>query len=314
MDMQGNNRNYTVEVKGIKKSFGEIPAVLGVDLQVHQGDMIGLIGPDGAGKTTLLRMLCGLLVPDEGKLSVLGFDPVRELDDLKQDFGYMPQRFSLYPDLTVSENMRFFADIYGLSKAQRRERTDRLLKFSQLDSFTDRKAGDLSGGMKQKLALSCTLIHTPKLLILDEPTTGVDPVSREEFWMILSELKAQGVTILVTTPYMDEAAQCDGAALMYGGKILAQGTPDQLVARFPHHLICVYTPEARHAAAILQKEESFLSVELYGDRVHIAVDDPEEGKRRVENILRTLYVPFTSVEIGEPGLEDAFVFLVKKYS
>ncbi len=312
--MQEKERNFAVEVKGIKKSFGEIPAVLGIDLEVRAGDMVGLIGPDGAGKTTLLRMLCGLLVPDEGKLSVLGFDPVDELDRFKQDFGYMPQRFSLYPDLTVAENMRFFADIYRLSKAERRQRTERLLKFSRLDPFSDRRAGALSGGMKQKLALSCTLIHTPKLLILDEPTTGVDPVSRQEFWTILNELKAEGVTILVTTPYMDEAARCDRAALMYEGKILAQGTPDQLVARFPHNLICVYTPEARHAATILKKEETFLSVELYGDRVHIAVDDPKEGKRRVETILRTLYVPFSSVEIGEPGLEDAFVYLVKKHS
>lgn len=312
--MSVENRDVAIEAADVKKFFGEIPAVLGVDLQVRAGTMVGLIGPDGSGKTTLLRMLCGLLVPDDGALRILGYDPIREWEHCKRDFGYMPQRFSLYPDLTVAENMRFFADVYKLTKAQRRERTARLLKFSRLDSFSHRKAGELSGGMKQKLALSCTLIHTPKLLILDEPTTGVDPVSREEFWTILKELKAEGVTVLVTTPYMDEAALCDWSALMYKGKILAQGTPAQLVAQFPYHLLCVYTPEAQHTAAILKKEESFLGVELYGDRVHIAVEDPQSGRKQVENILRTLFVPFTSIEIGTPGLEDTFVYLVKKHS
>ncbi len=299
-------------VEDLVKSYDQVSAVKSLDLEVVSGAMYGLIGPDGAGKTTLLRVLCGLLTPDSGEVQVLGFNPITELARIKDAIGYMPQRFSLYPDLSVAENMRFFADIYRIPKQERIERTERLMQFSRLEPFKDRMAHALSGGMKQKLALSCTLMHTPKLLILDEPTTGVDPVSRVEFWNILRELKDQGVTILVTTPYMDEASLCDRAALMYDGKILAEGTPDQITERYPNKLIRVITEEAHNAAEALKPNEAFESVELYGDRVHVAVRETARGIDLSKELLGRNNVTYDSVAKCEPHLEDIFVHLVKQ--
>ncbi len=306
--------NPLIIVRGLLKSFDGNKALQELDLEIEAGMMFGLIGPDGAGKTTLLRILCGLLLPDSGDVSVLGFSPITEQEKIKSQIGYMPQRFSLYPDLTVRENLRFFADIYGISKTEWRSRYERLMEFSRLGPFVKRKAGALSGGMKQKLALSCTLIHTPKLLILDEPTTGVDPVSRMEFWDILRDLKSQGVTILVTTPYMDEAALCDYAALMYKGKILARGTPGNIVKQFPHSLIRVYTAEAQKASKILKSIDAFESVELYGDRVHVATSDIESSVVLIEETLHKQGIIYSSINETNPNLEDTFVHLVKQES
>ena len=308
--MNGRSQDPIISVRGLAKSFDGLPAIRSLDLEVRADQMFGLIGPDGGGKTTLLRILCGLVIPDAGDVQVLGFDSVRDQDRIKDDIGYMPQRFSLYPDLTVAENLRFFADIYSVPRAEREQRTERLMEFSRLAPFARRRAGALSGGMKQKLALSCTLIHTPRLLILDEPTTGVDPVSRGEFWEILAELRRQGVTILVTTPYMDEAARCDCAALMYQGQILTRGTPDQITGQCPHKLIRVYTPKAQVAAQILKESSQYSSVELYGDRVHVAALDLKRDLKSVEQTLQQANIPFSSMEEAEPELEDTFVYLV----
>ena len=229
-----------ITIEGYVKSYGTVKAVDGITLAVERGTLYGLIGPDGAGKTTTMRTLVTLLRPDAGTLTMAGHDVTKEVSVVRGITGYMPQRFSLYPDLSVDQNLSFFADLFGVPKHEVPARKERLYRFSRLDAFSNRLAGRLSGGMKQKLALSCTLIHDPEILILDEPTTGVDPVSRTEFWEILRELKAQGVTILVSTPYMDEALQCDRVSVMHAGRILASGTPASLIEAFPLAVFALY--------------------------------------------------------------------------
>jgi ABC-2 type transport system ATP-binding protein len=308
--MMETDSNVVVNVKALRKNYGEVQALRDLNLEIRSGERYGLIGPDGAGKTTLLRILTGLLVPQSGEVRVLGFDPVTQQEMIKSGIGYMPQRFSLYPDLTVAENMRFFADIYHIPKVERQQLTERLLHFSRLGPFVNRRAGALSGGMKQKLALSCTLIHTPKLLILDEPTTGVDPVSREEFWAILNDLRGQGVTVLVTTPYMDEAALCDRVTLVYQGQVLATGTPEEVTATFPRHIVQVFTPQPQEAARALEGVCGSNTAQLFGDRVHLAVNDVEACLQEARRKLEAAGIPCTAVRKGRPSLEDTFVYLI----
>lgn len=222
-----------VLVKNVRKTFGEISAVTEASFAVDQGTLVGMIGSDGAGKTTLLRIIATMIPPTSGSVTVAGMDAVTRRDAVKALLGYMPQRFGLYPDLTVDENLDFFMDIYGITGAERSRRREKYLGFSNLTPFVRRKAGDLSGGMKQKLALACVLIHQPRLLILDEPTNGVDPVSREEFWEILAEMKASGMTLLVSTAYLDEGENCDRLVILHKGRILAQGTPEAVCSGYP---------------------------------------------------------------------------------
>lgn len=299
-----------VTLRGLRKSYGDVKAVQGVDLDLISGERFGLIGPDGAGKTSLLRILCGLLLPSNGQVQVLGFDPSVQAAKIKDGLGYMPQRFSLYPDLSVGENLRFFADIYRVPKAERQRLTQRLLEFSRLGPFVQRRAGALSGGMKQKLALSCTLIHTPKLLILDEPTTGVDPVSRGEFWDLLDELRRQGVTVLVTTPYMDEAQHCDRVALMYQGRILTQGRPQDITSTFPQRVLHVYTPAPQQMAEKLRELGTFPNVNLFGDRIHVLCQEVERARHQMVEWLVSTHLPYTAIEAADPDLEDVFVYHV----
>ncbi len=223
--MQPIEQDDAITITGLRKTFNGLTAVDGIDLQVRRGEIFGLVGPDGAGKTTTMRLLAGLLDPDAGGARVAGFDVQRQTEAMKRQIGYMPQRFSLYGDLTVAENMRFFATIYQVPRAERLARQQRLLEFSRLEPFLKRQAQFLSGGMKQKLALACVLMHTPQVLFLDEPTTGVDPVSRRDFWKILYSLLQEGVTLFVSTPYMDEAERCTRVALMNRGRIIFCGTP-----------------------------------------------------------------------------------------
>ena len=217
---------------GVSRSFGTFTAVCDVSFSLPAGRMVGLVGSDGAGKTTLLRMIATMLPPDSGTVAVAGRDVVRERSAVKERIGYMPQRFGLYQDLTVAENLEFFMDIYGITGPERRRRRERYLGFSNLLPFTERRAGDLSGGMKQKLGLACVLVHEPQVLILDEPTNGVDPVSRQEFWRILSEMKGAGMTILVSTAYLDEGERCDRLLLMHNGRILSDAAPVEIQAGF----------------------------------------------------------------------------------
>jgi ABC-2 type transport system ATP-binding protein len=221
-----------VVAAGVSRSFGALTAVSDVSFSLPAGRIVGLVGSDGAGKTTLLRMLATMLAPSSGTIRVGGLDVVRERSRVKELIGYMPQRFGLYQDLTVAENFDFFMDIYGIAGAERLRRRERYLGFSNLLPFTDRRAGDLSGGMKQKLGLACVLVHEPRVLILDEPTNGVDPVSRQEFWQILAEMKQAGMTILVSTAYLDEGERCDRLLLMHNARILADATPAEVRAEY----------------------------------------------------------------------------------
>jgi ABC-2 type transport system ATP-binding protein len=223
-----------IAAEGVYRNFGVLPAVSDVSFRLPAGGIFGLVGSDGAGKTTLLRMIATLLAPSAGTLTVAGRDVVRERAVVKELIGYMPQRFGLYPDLTVAENLDFFMDIYGIAGAERHRRRERYLTFSNLLPFVERRAGDLSGGMKQKLGLACVLVHEPRVLILDEPTNGVDPVSRQEFWQILADMKQAGMTILVSTAYLDEGERCDRLLLMHNARILADALPVEIRAEFPN--------------------------------------------------------------------------------
>ena len=303
---------FDIDIAGVHKSFGSIKALDGLSLHVRQGEMLGLIGPDGAGKTTLLRILCGLYLADCGVCAIAGKDVKKETRLVRSFVGYMPQKFSLYPDLTVAENMRFFADLFKVPAREREERLQRLFTFSRLGPFASRRAAALSGGMKQKLALSCTLIHTPNILLLDEPTTGVDPVSRREFWDILHELRRQGVTILVTTPYMDEAAKCDRVAFIHKGKILVVSEPAQISALFKKNLVKVRCDRHVLAARILQQSGMFASVQIFGDRLHISSRETvTQITAKIKSRLAAAEIKVDDVSPAKASIEDVFVELLQ---
>jgi len=292
----------------LAKSYGEVQAVKSIDLTVESGELVGLIGPDGAGKTTLMRSVCGLIHPDKGKIKVFGFDPEKNPRQVRERIGYMPQRFSLYPDLTVAENIRFFADLYLVPADELSKREARLMEFSRLGPFRNRRAGHLSGGMKQKLALSCTLIHTPQLLILDEPTTGVDPVSRREFWTILKDLASEGIGLLVSTPYMDEAVLCHRVVLMHRGKALAEGTPSEITFRFPHKLCEVTSNDPTTLLHVLENVDlRGIPIIRFGGALHVIATDEEERSRVLAAARKA---GFQAIPI-EPTMEDAFVELLE---
>jgi ABC-2 type transport system ATP-binding protein len=306
-----NKLAYDIDIQGLVKRYGKVTAVNGLDLHVSEGEMMGLIGPDGAGKTTTLRMLCGLILPDLGSCRVAGRDAARETSFIRTLIGYMPQRFSLYPDLTVEENIRFFADLFCVEKAEREKRLERLLAFNRLAPFAKRRASALSGGMKQKLALSCALIHTPKVLLLDEPTTGVDPVSRREFWDFLRELKSDKVTLIISTPYMDEAAKCDRVALMHAGRLLHVDTPEALPKRFRYTLIEMTCEDRMAAAKALSESGRFRNVQAYGDRIHLSGEgSADELGRRAAAVLSAKKLKACDVHSVKPGIEDVFVELL----
>ena len=300
-----------ISIESLRKSYGDTLAVDGLDLTVESGQIVGLIGPDGAGKTTTMRILCGLLHPDAGRALVLGYDSTTEATRLKPHLGYMPQRFSLYPDLTVAENLRFFADLFGVTGKDRVRRENELLEFSRLGEFRGRRAGQLSGGMKQKLALSCTLIHTPQVLILDEPTTGVDPVSRREFWKILGDLAKDGLALLVSTPYMDEAELCARVVLMHEGRTLVEGRVDELPSHFPADLYSVEGPDLKEARQRLLDVDGD-AVHRFGDRLHVSVEGPVAGSQTIESIRTNLNGLSVEVSKIEPTTEDLFVELTRR--
>ncbi|MCI0495069.1 ABC transporter ATP-binding protein [candidate division KSB1 bacterium] len=303
---------FDIEITNLVKRFGSIVAVDNLTLEVQEGEMLGLIGPDGAGKTTTLRMLCGLLIADEGECLVGGKNVRSQLSVVRQFIGYMPQRFSLYPDLTVAENLRFFADLFQVNREERENRMKRLLEFNRLSPFSNRRTAALSGGMKQKLALSCTLIHTPKILLLDEPTTGVDPVSRREFWDILKELRSSGVTILVTTPYMDEAAKCNRVAFIHNGKILLVTEPEKIAHHFKNTVLEIVCDQNVKAAKILIASKQFDSVHSFGDRVHLSSHQTsEQMKPMIKNLLEIENIQINSIREISASIEDVFVELLK---
>jgi ABC-2 type transport system ATP-binding protein len=278
-----------------------------VSFSVNAGEMFGLIGPDGAGKTTSIRALCGLIHVDEGTIRVLGHDPVKQHRQITASVGYLSQRFSLYGDLSIDENIAFFAEIHGVSDFHARR--DRLLEMTQLSKFRDRLADQLSGGMKQKLALACTLVHEPKVIVLDEPTTGVDPVSRREFWKLLSQFLAQGITILMSTPYLDEAERCSRIALLHEGKVLALDQPARLRAGLSGTLFEVIVPSPREALDRITGQRDITSAQVFGDRLHVWIEsgDRESAARAVSAAVGAADLNPSSVRQITPSLEDVFI-------
>ncbi len=296
-----------LELDGVTKRFGSTEAVRGISYAVNQGEMFGLIGPDGAGKTTTIRLLCGLLSPTGGAIRVLGHDPVRAHHAITQKVGYFSQRFSLYGDLSIDENIAFFAEIHGVARYQ--DRRNRLLDMMQLTPFRGRLADRLSGGMKQKLALACTLVHEPELILLDEPTTGVDPVSRREFWRLLSEFLSQGITIFMATPYLDEAERCSRVALMSQGRILALDEPNTLRAAFPDDIIEVIAGRQDAAELVIRRDPAVHDVQSFGERLHVRVPRGEAPAAipRLDLACREAQVDVASLRTVPASLEDVFI-------
>jgi ABC-2 type transport system ATP-binding protein len=294
-----------IRTVGLTRRFGDLVAVKDLSLEVGQGEIFGLLGPDGSGKTTTLRLLATILEPSAGEAWVDGLHVVREAEAIKDRIGYMSQRFGLYPDLTVMENIEFYADLYGEPRQGRMDRIERLLAFSNLSPFRRRRAGDLSGGMKQKLGLACALIHTPRVLLLDEPTNGVDPVSRRDFWRILYQLLQQGVTIFVSTSYMDEAERCNRIGLLHQGRLLACDTVAGVKGLMRGTLLELRCEQPRRAGTVL-RAAGLGKVVLFGDRLHILVEDGELGRRAIEAALLAAGLASLDLRVAEPSLEDVF--------
>ncbi len=302
-----------IRLENVSKSYGSVDAVKGVSLRVAAGEIFGLIGPDGAGKTTLMRAMCTLLGPDGGRILMRGADIAEHISEVRSRIGYMPQKFSLYPDLSVEQNLRFFADLFGVPAGERTRHMEELYLFSRMERFKKRKASALSGGMKQKLALSCALIHRPEILILDEPTFGVDPVSRSEFWALLRSIRAGGTTVVVSTAYMDEADMCDRVALLFAGEIIAQGTLEELKRGYQRPL---YRITGRDVYAL----RNFFAgktgtpgtageIQLFGDSIHASFEtDP--APERWDAWRREAGDDRMAWERQKPGIEDVFLGLI----
>lgn len=296
-----------IEFTNVKKQYGPVEALRGVSFSVGRGEMFGLIGPDGAGKTTAIRAICGLLHVDDGSIRVLGKDPVKQHRAITGSVGYLSQRFSLYGDLSIDENIAFFAEIHGVRDY--RGRRDRLLDMTQLTPFRRRLADQLSGGMKQKLALACTLVHEPKVILLDEPTTGVDPVSRREFWKLLSQFLAAGITILMSTPYLDEAERCSRIVLLHEGRVLALDEPGALRASLPGTMLEVLVPSPREALERLRGPGGLATAQVFGDRLHVWLDrdDAAGAVAAFHHAAARAHIDVTGVRAIVPSLEDVFI-------
>jgi ABC-2 type transport system ATP-binding protein len=304
----------SIQTTHLSKSFESLSAVKDLNLEVKTGEIFGLVGPDASGKTTTIRMLCGILRPDGGEAKVAGYDILGEAESLREKVGYLPQRFGLYGDLTVLENIHFYGDLYQVPKQKRKERIERLLQFANLKPFGKRKAQDLSGGMKQKLGLICALIHTPQILFLDEPTTGVDPLSRRDFWIILYDLLKEGVTILFSTSYLDEAERCSRVGLIYQGDLLIADTPSAVRARIGGTILELRVENRQKGMKLLEGIELIRSLVLSGDKIHILVDDPHTAEKVIRAILKEQGMEILDLLVVRPSLEDAFVSMVRSKS
>ncbi len=301
-----------IETENLTKRFGEVTAVDGLNLAVEEGEIFGLVGPDGAGKTTTIRLLSAVMNPTQGKASVAGYDTVKQPEEIKRIIGYMPQRFSLYGDLSVRENLAFFADIFEVKGTKREERIKRLLHFSRLEEFQGRRADHLSGGMQKKLALACTLVHRPRLLFLDEPTTGVDPISRREFWDILTELHLEGVTLLVSTPYMDEAERCSRVGLLFQGRLIVCDQPEKIKGLVRGEVIELRPRPLPLAKKIVEDWERALEVQVYGEALHVFVEDAQGVMAQLEALLVAQGVAVEEMRQIRPRMEQAFTSLVRQ--
>lgn len=298
-----------IESSVICKNFGDTPALKDISFDVTEGEIFGFIGPDGAGKTTLFRIITTLLLPDRGSMNILGLDSIKGYRKLRESIGYMPGRFSLYMDMTVEENLNFYASVFGTTVAENYELIRDI--YSHIEPFRTRLAGKLSGGMKQKLALSCALIHKPRLIVLDEPTTGVDAVSRTEFWEMLRKLKQHNITIVVSTPYMDEAMRCDRVALIQAGQIMTIENPQNIKNGFSHKLFSARAGDKYRLLIALKKHPGTLSVYPFGDSIHVTFSDDEPDDSIIEYLLK-LGISDAAINEAEAGIEDRFLELMGK--
>jgi len=301
--------NEIIRTEYFYKSYGSISAVTGISFNVYKGEMFGLVGPDGAGKTTTIRALCGLINPTSGKIEIFSKSISESRKEIQNSIGYLSQKFSLYGDLTIDENIEFFADIHNVENFI--ESRNELLEFTRLKPFRDRLADKLSGGMKQKLALACSLIHRPKILFLDEPTTGVDPVSRRDFWKILSGLLKEGITIFMTTPYLDEAERCHRVALMNKGKILAMDTPVNIKQSINKEVIEIVCEDSRKAFKVLLQFDGIDS-QLFGDRINVVCENSSEIFRKIKSEFDIANIKIESSRIISPSLENVFINKMKE--
>ena len=300
-----------IATHALTRDFKKTRAVDSLTLSIQPGELFGLVGPDGAGKTTTLRLLAGLLDISSGSAQVAGHDLAREPEAIKRQIGYMAQQFSLYGELSVLENLSFFSELYDVPAAELQERTERLLTFAGLTEFENRRAAQLSGGMQKKLALACTLIHQPEILLLDEPTTGVDPVSRREFWDILTDLNLDGATIVVSTPYMDEADRCSRVGLMYQGRMVVCDTPQQIRARIRGELIELRPQDWQAAHALVATLPGVLEVQTYGELLHVLVDAADERLPEIKTALKEQGLSTHGARRATPRMEEAFISLIK---
>ena len=300
-----------IQIEDLEKSYGIIKAVQSISLSINKGEMFGLVGPDGAGKTTTIRILCGLLLKDSGNVKVTDKDIAKFRKEIQKSIGYLSQRFSLYGDLTVDENIEFFAEIHNVKNYH--DRREELLDFTRLKLFRSRLADKLSGGMKQKLALACCLIHKPQIIFLDEPTTGVDPVSRRDFWKILSGLLKEGMTIFMSTPYLDEAERCNRVALMNAGKIIALDTPQKIKGLMNNFVVEIVCSPIRKAYELIRNSTD-LEVQMFGDRLNVIVNDYEKELTTIKNLFEKYSVELIDNRIITPSLENVFMHLIKEAS
>jgi len=312
--------NYTViKTENLTRKFRNLVAVDHLGLEIKRGEIFGLVGPDGAGKTTTIRMLAAIMDPSEGYARVAGYDTVKQAEAIKHRIGYMAQQFNLYGDLSVQENLDFFADVFGVRGRERKERIAQLLHFARLTEFTGRRAAHLSGGMKKKLALACSLVHRPEILYLDEPTTGVDPVSRREFWDILSELHIEGATILVSTPYMDEAERCSRVGLMYQGQLIVCDTPNRVKGLIEGELIELRPAAEERGVGLMRRAEAALAslagvleVQTYGDLLHVFVDNAVLRTPEIKAALAAQSIQAKDLRQTHARMEEAFIWLIRR--
>lgn len=301
-----------IKITNLTRKFKENIALDSINLTIQEGELFGLVGPDGAGKTTLLRTLAGLLSITGGEVKAAGCELHKNSEAIKSKIGYMAQEFSLYGKLSVLENLQFFGEMYDVPPTQQKERIPGLLAFAQLTEFTDRRAAKLSGGMKKKLALACTLLHQPPLLLLDEPTTGVDPVSRREFWNILNDLHLQGTTIIVSTPYMDEADRCSRVGLIYEGKIVECDPPEIIRNKIGGDVIKVITRDWQNAREIIRPLKGTLEVQTYGEALHVLVDSADKRLKSMKKTLQKKKIDILEIREVKPRMEEAFISLIRK--
>jgi ABC-2 type transport system ATP-binding protein len=313
LDMQAKRPGPAVHIQNLVKRFGDFVAVDNISLDVAPGEIFGFLGPNGAGKSTTIRILCGLLPPTSGEASVGGFDVRKQPEDIKKSIGYMSQKFSLYDDLTVAENIEFFGGVYGVSKEKLIARRDYVLEMAGLEDKRSMMTRLLAGGWKQRLALGCAILHEPPILFLDEPTSGVDPIARRSFWQLIYQLSAAGHTIFVTTHYMDEAEYCNRVALMYGGRIIALGSPAELKTSLGvGHLLNLITSDLLASMTVLEKHASLLDIAVFGGGLHVKVENADVAMKDIRALLDAAGIQITTLESITPSMEDVFVSLIEK--